>query len=487
LSGQGRLFIVGLGPGDRAAMTGQALDAIRQADCVVGYDGYFSHITDLVTDKDLVALPLTQERERARLAVARMREGRTVCVISSGDPGVYGMAGLVLERLSGGEEDDVVIVPGVSAVNAAAALLGAPLGHDFAVISLSDLLTPWPMIQRRLSSASEADFVIALLNPKSQKRNWQLGRALEILAEYRRPDTPVGIVRNAYRAGQSVKRTTLADMADSDVDMFTTLIIGNSQTRQIGGSIVTPRGYHPEAAPATSIGPISPLGDEPSTPGKDILAESFRLIEQEIGTHGFGPLEWPIVRRMIHASGDVELSNFVRFSAGAAQAGVEAFRAGTAIVADVRMVAAGIKETCRRRLGVDLHCFLEQNAGCIGDPSPEANVRGSGVALAPAPSNLTRCARAIEQAVAAFPDAVYVIGSAPTALAALCAAVRQGRARPRLIFAMPVGFVGASESKEEALALSVPVIAVRGRRGGSAVAAAAVNAMLLLAVEGGRQ
>lgn len=243
MNSRGRLFVVGLGPGDRAVMTGQALEALRQAEVVVGYDGYFTGLADLVQGKECLALPLTQEAERARVAVDRLRQGRVVCVISSGDPGVYGMAGLVLQCLGDAGQEDVTVVPGVSAVNAAAALLGAPLGHDFAVVSLSDLLTPWETIERRLQAAAEADFVLAILNPKSQRRDWQYRRAQEILAGFRPPQTPVGVVRNAYRPGQSVERTTVARMAEAVVDMFTTVIVGNSQTRQFGSVIVTPRGY----------------------------------------------------------------------------------------------------------------------------------------------------------------------------------------------------------------------------------------------------
>jgi precorrin-8X/cobalt-precorrin-8 methylmutase len=198
----------------------------------------------------------------------------------------------------------------------------------------------------------------------------------------------------------------------------------------------------------------------------EILAESFRVIEAEVGTHSFGPLEWPVVRRIIHASGDLELARHVHFSPGAVAAGVQAFREGVSVVTDVRMVAAGIKKTSREALGVGLHCFLD-----VPGVSQEAEAGGR-----------TRCACAMEQAVATLPEAVYAIGSAPTALSALCAAVRRGAARPRLVIAMPVGFVGVIESKEEALALPVPVVAVHGRRGGSAVAVAAVNALLLLAL-----
>lgn len=242
----GKLFVVGLGPGARAAMTGQALEAIRRAEVVIGYSGYFAAIEDLMIGKERLALPLTQETERARLAVDRLRQRRTVCVISSGDPGVYAMASLVLESAAAVDEallDAITVVPGVSAVNAAAALLGAPLGHDFAVVSLSDLLTPWDMIERRLRAAAEADFVLVLMNPRSQRRDWQFRRAADILAAHRSADAPVGVVRNAYRPGQEIEVATVGRMAEAVVDMFSTVIVGNSQTRRFGGVVVTPRGY----------------------------------------------------------------------------------------------------------------------------------------------------------------------------------------------------------------------------------------------------
>jgi precorrin-3B C17-methyltransferase len=243
MSERGNLLVVGLGPGHRSAMTAQALEALQHAEVIVGYHGYLALIEELVEGKECVALPLTEEVQRARIAVERLRQGRRVCVISSGDPGVYGMASLVLETLGEDAPDNVAIIPGVSAVSAAAALLGAPLGHDFAVISLSDLLTPWEVIERRLGAAAQADFVLAILNPKSQRRDWQLGRAQEILTVHRPPDTAVGIVRNAYRPGQAVEVTTLGRLADAVVDMFTTVIVGNSQTRRLGPKLVTPRGY----------------------------------------------------------------------------------------------------------------------------------------------------------------------------------------------------------------------------------------------------
>lgn len=244
---RGSLWVVGLGPGEAGLMTGQARDALRQADVVIGYEGYFAWVTDLVHSKECLALPLTQELARAHLAVDRALAGQAVCVISSGDAGIYGMASLVLEVIAQRQADplldEVLVVPGVSAVNACAALLGAPLGHDFAVVSLSDLLTPWALIEKRLTAVAEADFVLVLVNPRSARRHWQYARAQELIAARRAPETPVGVVRNAYRPDQAVAVTTVAGMAQARVDMLTTVIVGNSQTRCFQSRLVTPRGY----------------------------------------------------------------------------------------------------------------------------------------------------------------------------------------------------------------------------------------------------
>ena len=243
----GSLCVVGLGPGAAALMTGQAQAVLRRAEVVIGYEGYFALVADLLVDKECIALPLTHELARAQLAVDRALAGQAVCVISSGDAGIYGMASLVLEvieqRQAAALLADVLVVPGVSAVNACAALLGAPLGHDFAVLSLSDLLTPWSIIEKRLIAAAEADFVMVLVNPRSGRRHWQYARAQEIIAACRALETPVGVVRNAYRPDQSVALTTVARMVEAQVDMLTTVIVGNSQTRRFQLRLITPRGY----------------------------------------------------------------------------------------------------------------------------------------------------------------------------------------------------------------------------------------------------
>ena len=247
MSQRGSLCVVGLGPGTSALLTGQAQAALQGADVIIGYDGYFQWVADLVHNKECIALPLTQEVARAQLAVERALAGQAVSVISSGDAGIYGMASLVLEVLERHQDStvmpDVVVIPGVSAVNACAALLGAPIAHDFAVLSLSDLLTPWAVIEKRLAAAAEADFVMVLLNPRSARRQWQFMRACALIGQHRVPETPVGLVRNAYRPDQAVVLTTVSSLADADVDMLTTVIVGNSQTRCFQARLITPRGY----------------------------------------------------------------------------------------------------------------------------------------------------------------------------------------------------------------------------------------------------
>jgi precorrin-3B C17-methyltransferase len=467
----GRLFLVGLGPGARDAMTDQALEVLRRSRVIVGYSRYFEGIDDLLDGKECLALPLGAERERARLAVQRARDGESVCVISSGDAGIYGMASLVLETLeaAGAPSDlDITVIPGVSAINACAALLGAPLGHDFAVVSLSDLLTPWPQIERRLTAASQADFVLALLNPRSPRREGQWRRASAILLQHRLPETLVGIVRQAYRAGQSIEITTLGRMTEAIVDMFTTVIVGNSQTRRFGDKLVTPRGY-------LAGGGRQPLvakkqgADAPRSP--EIIDESFRIIEREVGEHGYATDEWQVVRRMIHACGDLELSRLVCFRHNAVAAGVQALRQGASLVTDVRMVAAGLNKTALETLHVGVHSFIDD----------------ADVARRAAEEGRTRSACAMEKALTTMKQAVYVVGNAPTALLALCDGIRRGVVQPHLVIAAPVGFVTVEESKEQAFALDVPLIGVRGRKGGSAVAAAAVNALLLMAAEEARR
>lgn len=229
-----------------ADLSARAREALTSAEVIVGYTTYIDLIRDIIGDRELISTGMTREKERCRKAVEIAAAGRQVAVISSGDPGVYGMAGLVLEIM---EAEGLLgalpveIIPGITSATAAAARLGAPLMHDFAVISLSDLLTPWETIENRLEAAARADFVIVLYNPASKKRNWQIQKAREIFLQHKPSRTPVGLVKNAAREEESIVITDLAGMLEHPVDMLTTVIVGNRSTRRAGDFLVTPRGY----------------------------------------------------------------------------------------------------------------------------------------------------------------------------------------------------------------------------------------------------
>jgi cobalt-precorrin 5A hydrolase/precorrin-3B C17-methyltransferase len=246
--GRGRLAVVGLGPGARDLLTPRAKAELRRASVLVGLDQYVDQIRDLLRPGTrILQSGLGAEEERARTAVEEARKGQAVALIGSGDAGVYAMASPALAEAS--DDIDVVGVPGVTAALAAGAILGAPLGHDHVSISLSDLHTPWEVIERRVRAAAEADLVVTFYNPRSRGRHWQLPKALDILAGHRAPTTPVGVVRNASRPDESARLTTLTALDPATVDMMTVVTVGNTATREIAGRMVTPRGYRWQEEP----------------------------------------------------------------------------------------------------------------------------------------------------------------------------------------------------------------------------------------------
>jgi len=227
-------------------MTQRARQALADCDVIVGYTVYVELVKAHFADKEFLTTPMRKEVERCSLAFERAAAGQNVAMICSGDAGVYGMSGLIYELSEKYPEVEIEIVPGVSAVISGAAILGAPLMHDFAVISLSDLLTPWKKIEKRLLCAAEADFVICLYNPSSMKRKDYLQRACDLVLRFAAPETVCGVAKNIGREGESTEILTLAQLRDTEVDMFSTVFIGNSQTRALGGKMVTPRGYRHE-------------------------------------------------------------------------------------------------------------------------------------------------------------------------------------------------------------------------------------------------
>lgn len=242
----GKLYVVGIGPGGDNGMTLQAQTVLKECDVIVGYIRYVKLVNKYTQDKEVYQTGMHGEVERCKKAVEIASGNKNVVVVSSGDSGVYGMAGLVLEIVDkDGYSDtvDVEVVPGMTSGNSCAALLGAPLMHDYVTLSLSDWLTDIELIEKRLHCAGQGDFIVAIYNPKSKARPDIINKAQEILLQYKAPDTPVGIVKNAYRDGQSVEITTLQDMLTCDIDMLTTIIVGNSSTYVANGKMITPRGY----------------------------------------------------------------------------------------------------------------------------------------------------------------------------------------------------------------------------------------------------
>ena len=242
----GKISVVGIGPGGLDEITPRARQAIESAEVVAGYNTYIKLVEKILSGKKIIGRAMMQEIERCKLAVDETLAGKNVAVISSGDAGIYGMAGLVVEMILDLPEENrpqFEVIAGVSAVNAAAAILGAPLMHDFAVISLSDLMTPWQVIKKRILCAAQGDFVIALYNPKSKRRVTQLEEVQKILLEYREKNTPVGIVTNAGREGESKIISTLEKFLREEINMFSLVLIGNSQTFVKAGFMITPRGY----------------------------------------------------------------------------------------------------------------------------------------------------------------------------------------------------------------------------------------------------
>lgn len=238
-----KVYVVGIGPGDFEQMTVKAARVLKESDVIIGYTVYIDLVREHLPGKEFLSTPMTKEADRCHMAFSEAQKGRTVSMICSGDAGVYGMAGLMYEIGVKHPDIELEIVPGVTAATAGAALLGAPLTHDFCVISLSDLLTPWALIEERLLAASKADFAVCLYNPSSKKRQDYLKKACDLMLRYKSPDTVCGIGKMIGRQGQEKELMTLKRLRDTSVDMFTTVFVGNSQTKVVSGAMVTPRGY----------------------------------------------------------------------------------------------------------------------------------------------------------------------------------------------------------------------------------------------------
>ena len=453
----GKIIVAGIGPGSESDITPAVLSAIRQSDVIVGYKYYFRFIEKIIRPGAIcIDSGMKREKARAEEAYNYATEGKVVTVISSGDAGIYGMAPLIYEmKREKGSDISIEALPGISAFQKAASLLGAPVGHDFCVISLSDLMTPWELIEKRIKAAASADFITAIYNPKSEGRYWQFYRLIEIFLQERDPQTPVGFVRQAGREEQEVTITTLADFDPEQVDMFTVILIGNSQTYQFENKMITPRGYYGEIKMAAKEIGI----------GQDIMIRSFRTIEKELKNQDI-PLDkkWALLHA-IHTTADFDMENVLRVDDNAVSTLYEKLSSGAVrtIITDVTMAASGIRKGALQRMGLEVKCYLQDEKT---------------VALA-TEKGITRTQAGIRIAVSEHPDALFVFGNAPTALMELCDLIRKGKATPAGIIAAPVGFVHVQESKHMVKPFtSIPKLIVEGRKGGSNLAATLTNAIL---------
>ena len=458
----GKIIVAGLGPGSQEDMTPAVLEAVRSADAIVGYKYYFQFVQPVMKAGCMcIDTGMKKERERAEQAFLLAEENKTVVVISSGDAGIYGMTPLIFEMkrermqagLTSAADIEIVSLPGISAFQKAASLLGAPIGHDLCVISLSDLMTPWEAIERRIRAAASGDFVTAVYNPKSHGRYWQLYRLQELFLQVRSSDTPVGYVRQAGREEQEVKITTLGAFDPEDVDMFTVILIGNSQSYVTEGKFITPRGYYREQ----TSGSVKI--------GQNIMIESFRTIMGELKKKDW-PLDhkWALLHA-IHTSADFDMENILYTDEGAVENLYNKVANGVlkTIVTDVTMVTSGIRKGALTRLGIEAKCYLS-------DPRVAEMTDTEGI---------TRTQAGIRLAVEEHPEALFAFGNAPTALMELCHLIRTGKARPAGIIAAPVGFVHVRESKYMVKPFKgIPKIIVEGRKGGSNLAATLCNAIL---------
>ena len=420
---KGSIIVAGIGPGSPQDITPAVCEAIAQSDVVIGYKYYFQFIEPwLSSTARCIDTGMKKERERAGIAFEEAEKGQHVTVISSGDAGIYGMAPLIYEMKK--DRDSAI---------------------EIRVLP--------EKIEKRIIAAAEADFVTAVYNPKSEGRYWQLHRLKALFLERRASTTPVGYVREAGRPGERVVRTTLAQFDPEEIDMFTVVLIGNSQSYQTQDAIITPRGYYRERIEGAE------------GKGQQIMMESFRTIEREM-RHPEVPIDrrWALFHA-IHTTADFSMEDILYTDPNAVARMHEAIKKGEikTIVTDVSMVAAGIRKGAVERLGLSVKCY-------ITDPRVVELSKTRGT---------TRAEEAIRLAVEEDPNALFAFGNAPTALIELCRQIRLGKATPSGIIAAPVGFVHVCESKHRVHTFPhIPKIIVEGRRGGSNLAATLINAIL---------
>jgi len=448
-----KITVAGIGPGDEQYVLPIVTSAIGQADVVIGYDYYFQFIATFLKDGvETISMPLGKEEARAEKAIEKALENKNVMVIGSGDASIYSMASIVYEMVAkrGHENIELETLPGVSAFLAAGSKLGAPLGHDFCCISLSDLMTPWNVIEKRIRAAAMGDFVTSLYNPRSVKRHWQLGRLQKLFLEERNSETPVAIVRQVTRSEEEIKLTTLGELNPEWVDMFSLVMIGNSQTFRHNNHLVTPRGY---------------LNRKPMS-GTEIQEASFNAVAEVVKTLPHSSAHKWALTRVIHTTGNLEDTGLLSVTPNAIEKWHQYLTNGGEIVTDVTMVQAGITKAYSKKYSNQIHCYLNDEKA---------------VELA-SETGLTRSQAGMRLAIENHPNALFVIGNAPTALFELTDALRDERHfHPEGIIGAPVGFINVIECKEQLSQVKgINSAIIEGNKGGSNVAAAIVNAAFTL-------
>lgn len=429
LRSQGKLYVVGIGAG-KGLLTLKALKAISESEYIVGYKKYVEEISEFIEGKKVITTGMREELKRVEIAVELARKSVT-SLVSGGDPSVYGILPFVYEFLiEKGEEVEIEVIPGVSAVNAVSALLGCPVSGDHVVISLSDLLVPWNVIEARLVYALQGDFVIAIYNPSSSSRKGNLVKAME-LVQALRGDLPIGVVKNAFRDGESVGIMRVSEILRNPeaIDMNTTLIIPSSETIVKNGKMFTPRRSR-----------VARMGAK-TTKALEIAEKSSEILRKFVPGD---TLRDEILRRCIATTGDPSFAEIVQFN-GDPEEGVRAIRKGARIVVDVKMVKVALRTNCI----------------CATDFAEGEDTRTA--------SGFRKIAKLVEGSVVA-------IGNSPSAAIAVYEIAK--KYRPRFIVATPVGFVNAEESKQMISSLEVPSITTKGSKGGSSVCAAILNCLI---------
>ncbi|MCW3134755.1 MAG: precorrin-3B C(17)-methyltransferase [Methanophagales archaeon] len=462
------LSVVGIGPGALDLMTERARVRISSADVIMGNERYIELIKDILpASAEVIIGRMGTEVERAKKAV-ELGKQKNVVLVSGGDAGIYGMAGLAIEVIAHSEKDTKLeIIPGITAAFASAALLGAPLSNDFAVISLSDLLVPWNEIEKKLEGLAKIDIAVVIYNPMSKTRKVQLERAYEIFTQFRDRKTMVGIVKNAEREGCEIETTILEDLPDfyHRIDMSTTIIIGCSGTKKMGGLMVTRRGYERKynytgerghtSAPLHEIDDYVEAGSRIWELSKAIVGDIVSKYPGSLSEH-----ERRVAERVVFANADPSFLDSLVFKHNPVEKGIQCIKDGKIIITDIEMVKAGISKKYREKV----RCY-------VNAPKTMEKAKKEG---------LTRTAAGIRLAKELVHDNIVAIGNAPSACQELCALVEDG-IKPALIVATPVGFVNAAETKEKILSMGIPCIAIRGSRGGTPSAVAIINAIIEIA------